>query len=104
MGTTRVRLIAEGCQVEVLLFETFGGFSQPVVNLLKRAAAEGDNRLTATQYDETTWSARTWMSFAAQQISVAAHRAAMWELAQAVGVPGVCGSLDSGESSGSEAA
>ena len=43
------RAMAEGCQVEVLLFEILGGFSQPVVALLKRATAEVDNRLATTR-------------------------------------------------------
>ena len=28
------------------------------------------NKLTASEYDETTWSARTWMAFATQRLSV----------------------------------
>ena len=51
--------LANGCTVLLLLFETFGGFGPALVRLLKRAAAEVENKLTPTQYDETTWSART---------------------------------------------
>ena len=86
--------VAAGCTVLPLLFETFGGFASGVVHLLKRAAAEVENRLTSAQYDETTWSARTWMSFATQQLSVAVHRAAMWELAGAVDFRAASGASD----------
>ena len=43
--------------------------------------AEVSNRLTKTQYDETTWSARTWMAFMTQRISVALHTAVAHEAA-----------------------
>ena len=39
------------------------------------AAADVNNKLTATQYEKTTWSARSWVAFASQQISVALHLA-----------------------------
>ena len=86
--------LANGCEVETLLFETFGGFSSGVVALLKRAAAEVENKLTSSQYDETSWSARTWLSFSTQQLSVAVHRAAAWELAGALDCRGVSGAAD----------
>ena len=72
-----------GLRVYVMLFETFGGFGPDVTSLLKLAAAQVDNRLSHAQYDETTWSARTWMSFSCQRISVALHTAVAWELATA---------------------
>ena len=34
------------------------------------AAAEVNDKLTATQHEETTWSARSWMAFASHQTSV----------------------------------
>ena len=41
---------------------------------------------TASEYDETTWSARTWMAFAAQRISVAVQLAMAQEVAEALGL------------------
>ena len=40
------------------------------------------NKLSRTQYDETTWGARprTWMSFQAQRLSVCLHKAVAFEL------------------------
>ena len=46
--------------------------------------AESDQSMTdcvKTQYDETTWSARTWMAFTTQRISVALHTAVAHEAA-----------------------
>ena len=80
------RALASGCEVSTLLFETLGGFSPDVVALLKRLADERENRLTKAEYDETTWSARTWQSFATQQISVALQLAATLEIAHALGI------------------
>ena len=45
------------------------------------------NKLTAHEYEETTWSARTWLSFVHQQVSVALHRAVAWEIGSALGAP-----------------
>ena len=67
------RPVRDGLEVQLHLFETLGGFGDEVFELIKRAAAEVSNRLTKTQYDETTWSARTWMAFMTQRISVALH-------------------------------
>ena len=53
-----------------------------VHGLLTRAAAEVSNRLTSVQYDETTWSAQSWMAFAVQRISVALHSAVAHEAAR----------------------
>ena len=39
-------------------------------------------------YDETTWSARTWLTFAMQRISVAVHKAVAKELSDALGFSG----------------
>ena len=38
------------------------------------------NKLSRTQYDETTWGARTWMSFQTQRLSVCLHKAVAFEL------------------------
>ena len=40
------------------------------------------------QYEETTWSARSWMAFQAQKISVALHLAAALEIACDLGHAG----------------
>ena len=69
-----------------LLFETLGGFSPEVCSLLRAAAAERQNRLTAGEYDVTTWAARTWLSFTTQKLSVALHHAVALEIGQALGL------------------
>ena len=50
-------------------------------------ARERDNKLTPAEYEETTWSARSWTTFAAQKISVALHYAAAFEISMALRVP-----------------
>ena len=50
-------------------------------------AKERDNKLTPAEYEETTWSARSWTTFAAQKISVALHYAAAFEISMALRVP-----------------
>ena len=65
------------------------GVSAPVVELLQKAGAEVENRLSHAQYDATTWSARTWMSYSTQQLSVSLQLAVAWEAAKAMGVPGL---------------
>ena len=57
-------------------------------------ADERGNRLSKSDYDETTWSARTWSSFSAQKISVALHRAAALEIARALNISTACDSRD----------
>ena len=52
--------------------------------MLHRAADERGNRLRGSEYDATTWSARTWLSFTTQRMSVALQRAVAWELASAM--------------------
>ena len=37
-------------------------------------------------FDETTWSARTWMTFVAQRISVAVQLSSAQEVAEALGL------------------
>ena len=78
---------AAGCDLTLLCFETLGGFSAEVVDLLHELARERDNKLTPAEYEETTWSARTWTTFAAQKISVALHYAAAFEISMALRVP-----------------
>ena len=72
--------------VKVLLFETFGGFSPEVLDLLHELAEQRQNRLSRREYDETTWAARTWLTFTKQKLSVALHRAAALEIGQALGL------------------
>jgi hypothetical protein len=64
----------------------FGGFSPDVVHLMRDLAEERQNRLNKAEYELTTWAARTWLSFSAQKISVALHRAASLEIAHALGL------------------
>ena len=73
-----------GADVDPLLFETFGGFGDDLRRLLQEAAAIRSDRLSHDEYDETTWSARTWTTFAAQRISVALQRSAALEILQSL--------------------
>ena len=40
--------------------ETFGGLGERLVRDLLEAGEFRSNKLTAAEYDETMWSARTW--------------------------------------------
>ena len=82
----RLRAQAAGCDVRCLLFETFGGWSPDVVELFRELAEERGNRLYNYEYDATTWSARTWLSFQAQKLSVALQYAVALELSNALGL------------------
>ena len=73
-----------GLGVVPMLFETLGGFSPDFVQMLLAASAEVENKLSHAQYDEATWSTRTWLSFATQRISVALHTAVAWEITVAL--------------------
>ena len=75
-----------GVDVRVLLFETLGGFSPDVEALLRELAEERQNRLNTAEYDQTTWSARTWLAFTRQKLSVALHRAVAMEIGTALGL------------------
>ena len=44
-------------------------------------------RCVPGEYDETTWSARTWRTFSSQKLSVAAHYSFALEIAQALRLP-----------------
>ena len=61
-------------------------FSPAVCTLLKDCAERRQNRLQKAEYDATTWSARTWLSFSVQKLSVALHRAAAFEVVHALGL------------------
>ena len=69
--------------VQMLLFETFGGRgSAPVTKLFKKMRDKVQNKLSKKQYeDEVSWSTRTWTALMAQRLSVALHLAAAWEIA-----------------------
>ena len=92
-----------GHDVRALVFESFGGFGIEVVRLLKRMAGDVDNKLSAGQYDEATWSTRSWLSFQAQRLSVALHMALAWEIGCELGL-GVCCGADPREAGGGAAA
>ena len=77
--------------VDVLLFETFGGFGPDVVKRLDFLAAEVGNRLSASQHDETSWSARSWKSYQSQKLSVQLHLAVSYEIASELGIAAVAG-------------
>jgi hypothetical protein len=76
-----------GVEVLVLLFETFGGFSPAVLKLLQRAADSRGDKLRGSEYDETTWSARSWTVYTVQRLSCILARAVAWEIATAMGLP-----------------
>ena len=57
------RAQAEGVECVPLLVETFGGLSPALTSVLREAADWRSNKLTSSEYDETTWSARTWLTF-----------------------------------------
>ena len=75
-----------GVDVRCLLIETFGGLSPAVRELLHDVVVERQNRLLSNEYDQTTWSARTWTSFTVQKLSVALHRAVAMEIGLALGL------------------
>ena len=80
------RALRLGVDVRALLFSTFGGFSPEVEKFLKELTVERANKLNTAEYDDTTWAARTWMTFSAQKLSVAVHMAATGELIRALGL------------------
>ena len=80
------RALRAGCRVVPLLVETLGGMGPELTALLRELADERQNRLTAGEYDDTTWSARTWLAFSTQRLSVAIHRAAALEIGRALGL------------------
>eukprot|EP00964_Phaeocystis_antarctica_P146635 scaffold113000_cov57-Phaeocystis_antarctica.AAC.4 len=52
----------------------------------RRAAEWRKNKLKASEYDETAWSARTWMAFVTQRLSVASQLSMAQEAAEALGL------------------
>ena len=50
--------------LQMLLFETFGGWSVPVVRLFNKMRDKVRDKLSKKQYDdEVSWTTRTWSSF-----------------------------------------
>ena len=88
-----------GHDVRALVFESFGGFGVEVVRLLKRLAADVNYKLSARQYDEATWSTRSWLAFQTQRLSVALHMALAWEIGSELGA-GPCSGPDARAVSG----
>ncbi len=66
--------------------ETFGGLGDGLMELLEEAAGARGDKLSAAEYDETTWSARRWMVFVQQRISVVTQKAVANEIALALGL------------------
>ena len=60
--------------------------STQLVDALRAAAEWRKNKLTASEYDETTWSARTWIASVTQRLSVAAQLSMAQEVAEALGL------------------
>ena len=52
-----------------MLVETFGGLGPALVVELRKGAEWRANKLTASEYDETTWLAWTWMAFTTHSAS-----------------------------------
>ena len=75
--------------LQMLLFETFGGWSMPVVRLFNKMRDKVRDKLSKKQYDdEVSWTTRTWSSLMAQRMSVALHMAAAWEIARELSLAG----------------
>ena len=62
--------------MQLLLFESFGGFGRGVREILRQAADVLQNKLTRAQYlDEVTWTTKNWLGLQKQRISVVRHTA-----------------------------
>ena len=57
-----------------------------MVHTLEECAVHRQNKLRKDEYEVTTWSARTWLSFSAQKISCALQTAVAFEIAHALGL------------------
>ena len=76
-----------GIEVLVLLFSTLGGFSPDVLKLVQRAAESRGNKFKGSEWDDTTWSARSWTSYTMQRLSCELTRACAQEVAIAMRLP-----------------
>ena len=81
------KAVLKGVDVRCMLVETFGALSPEFVDLLRECGEMRANRLNHSEYDQTTWAARTWSAFSAQKLSVAVHLAMATEVAVALGLP-----------------
>ena len=86
IGGDYARAQACGVTCVPLLVETFGGLSPALYGVLCAAAEWRSNKLSASEYDETTWAARSWMTFVAQRLSVAVQLSMAQEAAEALGL------------------
>ena len=85
----------------MLLFETFGGWSEPVVRLFRRMQDKVRNKLTKRQYEnEVSWSTSTWLALQSQRLSVAVHIASAWEIATELQLAGGGGEAPSSDEEG----
>ena len=57
--------------------------------------------LSSAQYRLTTWSARSWMNYQCQRLSIALHRACAFEISCALGLYGASSSDEEGAAVGS---
>ena len=85
----------------MLLFETYGGWSEPVVRLFRRMQDKVRNKLTKRQYEnEVSWSTSTWLALQSQRLSVAVHIASAWEIATELQLAGGGGEAPSSDEEG----
>jgi hypothetical protein len=83
--------IATHQDVQMLLFETYGGFGRGTMRLLTKLKNEVANDLSTHQYDMASWSTRNWMSYQCQRLSVALHIAVAREIGYELGLPAASG-------------
>ena len=93
----------------MLLFETYGGWSEPVVRLFRRMQDKVQNKLTKRQYEkEVSWSTSTWLALQAQRLtqrlSVAVHIASAWEITTEMQLAGGGGEALSSDEEGAATA
>jgi hypothetical protein len=89
----------------MLLFETYGGWSEPVVRLFRWMQDTVWNKLTKRQYEnEVSWSTSTWLALQAQRLSVAVHIASAWEIATEMQLAGGGGEAPSSDEEGAATA
>ena len=85
----------------MLLFETYGGWSESVVRLFRRMQDKVRNKLTKRQYEnEVSWSTSTWLALQSQRLSVAVHIASAWEIATEMQLAGGGGEAPSSAEEG----
>ena len=55
----------------------------------RETAELAQDRLSQGEWDQTSWSATRWLTYAAQRVSVALHKSVAYELLEAVGLASV---------------